>query len=72
VTTCKSCGADIVFVKTQHGKTTPLDAIPNPAGNIVLVGGVATVAKPGQHAEMTRYMPHWSTCVAAAQHRKAR
>ena len=64
---CGSCGADIIWVKTVAGNWQPLDAEPNPKGNIVLIDGFAHVLKgelfepmidPGKE----RYLSHFATC----------
>jgi DNA modification methylase len=34
VTACRSCGAEIRWARTFTGKLMPLDAAPNPAGNV--------------------------------------
>lgn len=34
--TCSKCHADILWVATKNGKMQPLDAIPDPAGNVRL------------------------------------
>jgi len=36
VTECRSCGAAIIWTKTQKGKNMPVDAEPSSAGNYVL------------------------------------
>lgn len=69
---CRSCGAAIIWVKTPKGSSMPLDALPNPRGNIVLDGdGCTGPAKPLEQAETrTRYMSHFATCPFAGSHRK--
>lgn len=62
---CRSCGAEILWVLTAaNGKPMPLDATPNPEGNVELVTGRAVVhassplfATPG-----SIYMSHFATC----------
>lgn len=67
---CRSCGAEIVWAKTETGKSIPIDAEPVNEGNIHLKDGVAYVDKscmglPGPH-----YKSHFATCPHAAKHRK--
>ncbi|MBF0501471.1 MAG: hypothetical protein HQM09_15125 [Candidatus Riflebacteria bacterium] len=66
---CKSCGASIRWVKTEAGKSMPIDDKPNPAGNIVIENGVATV-RTDKPANTRLYISHFATCVNAAKHRK--
>jgi hypothetical protein len=71
---CSSCGASIMWIRTPKGKAMPLDATPNPDGNVVIRNGMAVVLKlPEMETEKgRRFMPHWATCEYAAQHRKAK
>lgn len=75
------CAQPIVFavVASQRGKPSrmPLDPDPNPEGNVAcfrdgggrLVGRV--LAKDQQPvAYEKRYMPHFATCKAPAEHRR--
>ena len=66
VSTCRSCGAAIVWAKTTTGKSMPLDAEPVPDGNIVLHEGVAYVTGTGDRKS------HFATCPNAARHRRGR
>lgn len=72
---CSSCGADILWIKTPKGKSMPLDATPNPTGNVVIKDGLAVVLRLEQLGDPSlgkrRWMPHWASCEHAAQHRKA-
>jgi len=60
VSTCKSCGAQIVWAKTASGRAMPLDA--RPERRVVLDGGVARV--------VDAYVAHWATCPHAGEHRR--
>jgi hypothetical protein len=77
--------AEIVWAVTAAGKRMPVDAQPNPDGNLVL----APAASPGQPPtayvapapilllggstpRMDRYTSHFATCPNAAQHRRPR
>lgn len=74
--TCRSCGAPIIWAKTLGGLNMPLDAEPNPDGNVVLAHGLAIVReKPsfevrGEREGETRHTSHFATCPFAAQHRR--
>lgn len=54
---CRSCGAEIVWLKTDAGKNMPVDAE-------TVVDEGATIFDPDQ---MTS---HFATCPDAAKHRK--
>lgn len=68
---CSSCGKSVLWVATQRGKTMPVNAAPDPAGNIVIKGEETIVVATGQMAPWPRYVSHFATCPAAAKHRKA-
>ena len=69
MTTCRSCHAAIRWAVTPAGRRIPLDADPVPSGNVTLRSdGVAIVGTPGSGT----YVSHFSTCRAAAQHRRPR
>jgi hypothetical protein len=57
--TCKSCGAALVWIKTEAGRLMPCDP------NLVTV-----VTEDGR--TVRGRIPHWSTCPQADQHRKPR
>ena len=66
---CKGCGARVFYVKTERGKYVPLNAQPDPKGNIVILDGLACVFRPFLLFETTepRYTSHFSTCPKAAE-----
>ncbi|HKE79039.1 MAG TPA: hypothetical protein VKB54_07010 [Solirubrobacteraceae bacterium] len=75
--TCRSCGAQIVWAETEKGRRMPVDADPNPLGQIVLRGhgttplaicGVPDDAYPGE----PRYASHFQTCPQAGDWRRRR
>lgn len=83
--TCSKCSAPILWVATKNAKMQPLDAEPNPDGNIRLTGdyrqtdrGVlpesAVITKAEEPVlfgdEVVRYMPHHATCPFAEEFRK--
>lgn len=65
---CTSCGAAIVWARTDTGRSMPLDPDPVEGGNVQLgADGVARVVGPlfgGTHKS------HFATCPQAAQHRR--
>lgn len=54
---CRSCGAEIAWVKTEKGKSMPVD-IDSWDGNRIFT--------PGKH------ISHFASCPNAAKHRKPR
>lgn len=70
---CRSCGADILWCRTEGGHLTPVNAEPDDTGNMVILDGIAKVVKDSLFEPMTegtRYKSHFATCPAAAKHRK--
>lgn len=80
---CKSCMAEIVWCVTTNGKRMPVDALPDPGGNIVLStmdgelhdgdtvdvdSGPCLMDPPGT----IRLTSHFATCPDAATFRKPR
>ena len=68
--TCRSCGADIIWVATESGKVAPVDA--RPEKRYVLTE-ITRQTSPGMSAPLARlkptYMSHFATCPNAAEHR---
>jgi len=68
--TCRSCGASIRWARTTNDRPIPLDAEPDPAGNVLLLGETAHVLGKGATVPLelagdddgTRWMPHHATC----------
>ena len=49
--TCRSCGADIIWALTLHGKHMPMDAVPIAGGTwFVMADGRTRKAMPGDPA----------------------
>lgn len=72
---CSSCGATIVWTRTQGGKRMPVDAEPAANGNIVLGDGdppAAIIVPPDERerALYPLYVSHFASCKFAAQHRR--
>lgn len=82
MSTCKSCGRDIRWAKTERGKFVPFDARPVALGSHVLIKDFgAEHPKPVRFEELglvegcaalDRFNSHFATCPAAAQHRRPR
>ena len=78
---CKSCGAEIVWIKSAGGKWIPCDEGLVPyresetgAESVVLDNGQVvrcTFKYAGQPTGMAR-IAHWATCPYADQHRRGR
>ena len=72
--TCKSCGKQILWIRTRTGRTMPCDTKPvnyrikhggdtklvTPAGDVISCEAVKDPAE----AQGWGYVPHWSTCDA--------
>ncbi len=79
---CKSCGAEIIWVKTAGGNRMPCDPDlivywerSGATGKIVTPNGsVLSCDFDGdpQTATGIGYVPHWATCPYADTHRKKR
>lgn len=69
---CPSCGAEIVHATTPRGRSMPVNAEPDPRGNVVLheehgvlfgsVKAKGCVAYLQAQAAGKLYMPHHATC----------
>jgi hypothetical protein len=76
---CRSCDAKILWAQTPAGKPIPLDALPRPDGNLVLVRREGkSVAVGARDADYSRFVgegaplrvAHFVTCPNADAHRK--
>lgn len=85
-TACSTCDAPIVFARTLHGSTMPLDAAPvlfdgNRRGLFVLVTSgdktccvaLGTLLNAGLRltADVRIHRTHYATCPQASQHRRS-
>lgn len=85
VAECSKCHAPIVWCATVNGKMQPIDAEPNPDGNLRMTPNfrptergvlqeVVVIRKdeqPDLFADpVVRYMPHHATCPFADEFRK--
>lgn len=84
VSTCKSCGAPIVWTVTEAGyESMPIDVNPSALGNVRLLQGEgvlipvarvcadATLDLFDQDDDGYRYVPHFATCPQASEWRKS-
>ena len=64
---CKSCGAELLFAKTAHGKMAPFDAKP-----VTITVIVVTPNESGHHTgpQVTGHVSHFATCPHADHWRK--
>lgn len=77
---CKSCGADIVWIKTVNGKSMPCNACQvvykqckDGKQTIIMPNGETikgNITDDSNNATGIGYIPHWATCPTANQHRK--
>ena len=76
VSKCRSCGAEIIWIRTKAGKNMPCDAMPRyfaeaDGGSITFVTPDGEV-KHGECMEpgIMGYIPHWVTCPDAFKFRR--
>lgn len=63
--TCRSCGANIIWAYTQGGKHMPLDAEPTARvgpGVFVMRGTTCIEYEMTTHGYEQRYLNHFATC----------
>jgi len=71
MSTCKSCGAAVLWARTfATGAPIPLNPAPQAGGNLELKDGIARAVKP--HPAVKLYTSHFVTCPNANSHRKVR
>jgi hypothetical protein len=71
-TTCRSCGADLIWCQTEKGKPMPVDAAPDEKGNLI-VWSVANTWKcryAPHNWDGPRHRPHFASCPDAESWRK--
>lgn len=72
---CKSCGAEIYWVSTTNGRSTPMNAKVEPEGGWVLTlkpdgTPLAEIFHSREHINRNRYISHFATCPSAGDHRR--
>ncbi len=77
---CRSCGAEIIWARTERGSKMPLDA--EPSDNETLASGLfvlrdknshigpLAIAAWGLEGTEPHYVTHFATCPHADQHRR--
>jgi hypothetical protein len=76
VSVCRSCGADIEWVVSDHGKRIPLDPTPVVGGNIEIDLPENVESDPPRARYVTpsetvaRYQSHFATCPDAKTWRR--
>lgn len=72
--TCRSCGAPIVWARyLKTGRSAPLDATPDVAGNLSVEDGVYSICPDPKHCiHAEHYTTHFRTCPNARAHRGTR
>lgn len=72
---CSICGAPMIWTMTaKGGKMMPVDAEPDPEGNVWVWRGVGSKwMSAGKEVEgATRHTSHFAKCVNAKRHRRAK
>ena len=80
---CKSCGADIKFIKTIKGNLMPVNMepiaiIPTAGGDttvitdkgVIVRGERVDIAQIAEGIAIAGYMSHFATCKYASKHRR--
>jgi len=75
VTTCASCGAEIIWCRTDTGKRMPVDAHPATDGNFILDGDpqlptARSVARVDSEPGQPLHRSHFATCPHADRYRR--
>lgn len=77
-TQCRACGAEIAFIKTERGKTMPVnpEAISfTPAGGhdtFIMLDGRLMRGVMEKNGKLFGFVSHFATCPAANEMRKGR
>lgn len=71
---CGTCGADIIWCRTETGKRMPVDAKPNKEGNLTIdhtemLPTVRPVSRGTHKTGQPLYKSHFATCKDATKHR---
>lgn len=80
ITQCRSCGADIIWIKLASGKNMPCDAeaisyktaMPGVRGSLTLITPDGKIASGDFDPSSGKigYQSHFATCPNANQHRR--
>jgi hypothetical protein len=71
MSTCRSCGADVIFGRNAEGRTEILDARPSADGNRVFAQGLVRAAQ-ATDIQLGRalYRSHFATCPQSSEWRR--
>jgi hypothetical protein len=76
---CSTCGAPIVWTITTRLRSMPVDAQPDPDGNVLLTPGLPggqpraeVIGNPARLFGRTAYTSHFARCPQADRHRRPR
>ena len=82
ISTCRSCGARIIWVRMTSGKAMPCDAqkisfnpvhpVTKEAQTYITEDGKVCRGEYDPNGEKNGYISHFATCPAADQHRRPR
>lgn len=67
--TCRSCGAPVMWATTESGKRIPLNVWPADNGNLVINHDGLAVAPSKGPRRAARYTTHFTNCPNAGRHR---
>jgi hypothetical protein len=76
MSTCRSCPAEIIWAITPKNRMMPVDAEPNPDGNVeITYDGLGRAhalvhGQPPMTTEGVMHMPHFATCPNVDEWRK--
>lgn len=71
MSTCRSCGAPIRWVKTAKGRSMPIDSEPVANGNVIIdsSGNAVVVGSANVIPDTDRFTSHFTTCPQADEWR---
>ena len=72
---CRSCGAEVIWIRTVTGQPMPVDVQPCPQGTVRLLRpGIGEVLRVDERADHDGplYRAHFATCPHAGSWRKNR
>lgn len=67
---CRSCDAEILWRRTAAGQRIPIDALPDPQGNVEILDSIEAKVHGGPVDG--GHLSHFATCPDAAKHRRPR
>ena len=72
---CRSCGAEIIWIKMRSGKAMPCDATPvnytpDPDGELLVVDKNGNTVRGTRGGDESGYVSHFATCPQAGMFRR--